>query len=139
MISLVLRPLGVGTKSPEVIQSSGLATTETFKTSRHQVGSPKCQSPSLTAALPLLERPLKAGTGDIKSHCHLMNSRLLRWHALKYLFGPRYKSMLDVAFLKAFSCFNSVSHVKNRDRRAPVSASFCILHCSVLRKGDGGL
>lgn len=27
------------TKSPEVIQSTGLATTETFKTSRHRVGS----------------------------------------------------------------------------------------------------
>lgn len=76
---------------------------------------------------PLLESALKAGAGDTKNHCLLMNSRQLRWHALKYLFGPRYKSMLDKALLKVFSCFNSVSHVKNQDRTTPVSASFCLL------------
>lgn len=35
--------------------------------------------------------------------------------------------MLDKALLKVFSCFNSVSHVKNQDRTTPVSASFCLL------------
>lgn len=59
-ISLVLIPLGVGSKSAEVINSSALAAPETLKTSAPEVDL-RCPSPSLTAPFPFPKSPMKAG------------------------------------------------------------------------------
>lgn len=116
---------------PEVVESSGLAAAEPLGTAGHPVGSPQRFGPDRRAPAPW--NPLKAGAGDTENRRLLMNCGLLGWHTLKDLFGPGYKSVLDMAFWKAFSCFNAVSREKTQDRKAAASASS--LHSSFLRKG----
>lgn len=131
----VLRPLGVEAKSPEVVHSSDLAARETLETSTRCVGSQKRPSPVLTAALPLLGSPLKAGGGDAQTHGVLKSAG----QGGGAPFTTRLGHGVDQSWpslLRAFSCLRSVSRGNIRTEELLFLPRVACWR-DVLRKADG--